>query len=184
MKITYVVAGIVALGIGTLLFFFLRPSFSAAPISSNATTTPNLPVAGNINSQGSSNITGMFSVMAPGGTPISVPDFRTDPAVIKVQEVEGDYYYILAGGSSAANTSPYQVTYDGDSGIFSIFIYKEPIGKYREEAEQVFIDKLGLTKAQICLLKPSVTTASEAAKEYPNQDLGVSFCSGSIVLLN
>ena len=92
-------------------------------------------------------------------------DFLSDPIKINAS---GDVLIEEKDG--------HQTFYFVDEESFLISILESPFAKVRKKAEEDFLEKLGIGRAQACRLQVSVTTPlfvnpDEAGKKY-----GLSFC--------
>lgn len=97
-----------------------------------------------------------------------------------VREVVEDFYEIAYNPDTS---DFYGVYFDEISGNISISLYSEPLAEMRLLAEQKLAEKLNITDEQMCVLEIKVFTYVEVSKDYGNvENLGLSFCSGSVLL--
>ncbi len=64
---------------------------------------------------------------------------------------------------------------------FTISLLSKPLKQARTVAENAFINNLNITKTQACALKVSVTTPRAVDDTYSGRELGLSFCSNSVL---
>ena len=112
---------------------------------------------------------------------IAVRDFRADPRTVQNENIPGEY--ILVGGKIATpKTTPYVIAYVESTQMFNIALLREPIGSMRNEAEKELMERLGVSKSQMCLLKYTVSAPSWVNATYAGVDLRFSFCPGAVKL--
>lgn len=173
-----VIAGII---IVIALIAFVVWGFMSAP-SQTPVTNPagvNLPSAGNVTPLPSG--TPSISVAAIQQGSIPVKDFKNNPNTVKDPYNAG--YYDIAGGSNPGlSHAPFHIFYDDTHQYFGITLLSEPIGQYRKQAEQLLLQELGISQAQMCQLNYSVGVGPDVNEAYTGINLGFSFCPGATVL--
>lgn len=76
------------------------------------------------------------------------------------------------------NSDYYAAFYPEDQG-FLIVLQNSDIKLVRNKAEAEFIQTLGITKEQACLLKVSITIPADISEQYSGKVYGLSFCPGA-----
>lgn len=71
----------------------------------------------------------------------------------------------------------YDITYIPSLGEYAVVVYGSPFEPARVEAEQAFLQKLGVTQERACRLKVTVSTPVFVNPEESKQTYGLSFCS-------
>jgi hypothetical protein len=171
------IAGVVAILLGFLAYWFFGTGPATNPVQGNPST--NFPSAGTVpngTSQGNS-----LTVAEIQQGSITVRNFKDDPTTVPDTHNAG-YYYLAGGINPAITHPPYQVFYDEAHQYFGITLYKEPLGQYRKEAEQSLTKSLGLTQDQMCRLNYFIGTAPGVDDLYLAKNLGFSFCPGATAL--
>lgn len=87
-----------------------------------------------------------------------------------------DFYQITG------DTNLYEVSYDSQSGIFTITLYGSDTKKSRDAAEEYILETLPYTEKQWCDFVTKVLTNAYENPTWAGQNLGFSFCSGSVTL--
>ncbi|KND49485.1 MAG: hypothetical protein AB203_00170 [Parcubacteria bacterium C7867-008] len=130
-----------------------------------------------------------FTIPDQNGNPIQVRDFihngETVPDVVNpgTQVLAGSLGYCLADGScpSGASTTDFSISYDENDYSFNVVLLTEPLSKSRRTAEQFLLSRLGVTQAQLCLLKSYVGVPAFVNETFEG-NLGYSFCAKSTKL--
>jgi hypothetical protein len=149
-------------------------------------TTPNNPgyfvSVGQQNSTtttGTETISGNTSTVMPielsTGQKVVVPDFTKTNQPLAASATSG---YQVAG-SSLAN---FQILYFPKDSYFLISLFTEPLGDTRKAAEGQLRAQLKLSDAQLCKLHIDVNTLASVNQTYAGENLGLSFCPGSVQL--
>ena len=166
---------LVTLGVG-LAFYFQKPATDEpegdSPFSVFDPFSPSRPGSG--------------GTVTPG-QPEVIENEATKKVSEEVEKTEqplraavGQYYEV--GASAHATSSAYTVLYvDADKSI-QVILHEQPIGKSRRLAEEFLLSTLHLTKGEACTLNYQVVTPDYVDQTYGGQNLGFSFCSGSVVL--
>jgi len=115
------------------------------------------------------------------GSIFEVPDFRQDPDVTPALLARGAYYLGYAPYHRFGQNQRYRILYHEAQGTqgFSIWISR-PLQKNRLDAEKYLMNKLKLSKGQMCFLRYSVMTDISSSRAYAVKDLKFSFCPGAV----
>ena len=114
---------------------------------------------------------------------------RTDQGIVnivniknipKVQDVGKGMFHLQ--GTLDNSNSGFSFLYSENDGSFSIAIEKEPISINRKLASEYFLDLLKITTVEACKLKVLVGVPYGVNQGLSGQNLGLSFCSGSVPL--
>lgn len=118
---------------------------------------------------------GTLTVALRDGTPISVPNFTLED---QPEGASAENGYEVAGSGDSA----YHILYMPEDSYFLISLYEEPLGEVRRRAEAELRSTLRLSDAALCSLNAEVLTTIDVNEQYSGQNLGLSFCAGSVVL--
>ncbi|MBY0538256.1 hypothetical protein K2P47_02555 [Patescibacteria group bacterium] len=101
----------------------------------------------------------------------------SDTPVVQNEETKelSEDFFQLTG-----NTNLYDVSYDSQSGIFTITLYGSDTKTSRVAAEDYILDTLPYTKEQWCDFVVNVFTNVYENPTWAGPNLGLSFCPGSI----
>ncbi len=135
----------------------------------------------------STNGNGSIAIYSSSGGEIQVQDFTKDPLTVEDPVNTGQYYlgYHFTEGvpdSTATDSPPYVIDYIASDQFFNVVLYKEPIAKTRQEAEQYLMQHLGITQDQMCGLKYLISVPFWVNQYYTGTSLGFSFCPGATQL--
>ena len=155
---------------GGVYFFMKKPA-----LTQPSATNP----FGSVPSQNVLPTGDILTVTFSDGTQASVPNFTKT----NQPSWAGPSGYEVAGTPDA----DFLITYipkdsAGHREQFLITLQKEPLGATRKAAEDALRQKLQLTNAQLCALDTQVRAAPGLNDAYNGQILGLSFCSGSVML--
>ena len=115
------------------------------------------------------------------GTTLAVNDFTKDPNVVADPSNPGNYYF--AGKSTVENPyPPFSVLYVGTDNSITIALLEEPLNQNRILAEELVLQRLGITKEKACSLRYQVSVPYWVNEFYIGKNLGFSFCPGAIAL--
>ena len=128
----------------------------------NATTTP-ITVNG-------------VQVVTPEGK-VTIADIRTLSGVADV----GENMYHLEGTQNDIGAG-FAILYSAADSSFSVAIEKTPISLYRERASRYFLQLFHVSESDACKLHVLVGVPAEIDSKLAGQNLGLSFCPGSITL--
>ncbi len=78
------------------------------------------------------------------------------------------------------DTPHYVIEYSKRFDWFSILIFAEPAAQYRKEAESELLRLTGMSQAQACNFKVYVQRSTDLTGPKDFQDIGLSFCPGSV----
>lgn len=134
--------------------------------------------------------TGYVTVGSGSGADIEVQDFTHNGETIPDPVNPGSYVlagslgYCLADGScpQGTPTDRFSVSYDGETGSFSIVLLKEPLREVRAEAQAYLRSRLGITDAQMCALDYYLGVPYFVNERFTGENLGFSFCAGATAL--
>jgi hypothetical protein len=116
---------------------------------------------------------GKRDLVATTGEVIKVNDYEQNPALVLP---EGQGLFL-------AQTDQYIISLTQPDEQFTISILAEPIGVVRTAAELKFIELLGIDKQSACKLKVFVGGPVSVDERFGNnQNIGLSFCPGSVSL--
>lgn len=121
---------------------------------------------------------GLKIILTDGAT-LLVTDFTKEGTQPEYAKEAG---YNVAGSGSEEYAVTYLEGYEGGAGTFTISLLKEPLGEVRKKAEESIIQKLGITRAQLCVLPVEVWTSVHVNELYAGYNLGISSCTGSVGL--
>ncbi|HVV39308.1 MAG TPA: hypothetical protein VHD31_03205 [Candidatus Paceibacterota bacterium] len=190
--ITIIIAAVVIIGICAFIFLKLISGTSSEPdtntnnpttlgTGNNTSVVTNSPSGSNSSSQTNTQ----SSIQAYGGGVIAAKDFKNDPATTKDPLNPGHYYigpHVNEGidDPTASDNPPYVIEYIDQDQTFTIDLLQEPIGTVRQDMEKFLMSKLGLSEAQMCQLKYTVSVSWRVNPLYAGQNLGFSFCQGAM----
>ncbi len=139
-------------------------------------------VSGTNSSTGGSTGTGSrIQVAGTDGQTYEIKDFKNDPATLSDKNNPGQY--ILAGGRTPSPlTTPFSILYIDSIQNFNITLLREPIGDIRLQAEQLLLQRLGISQEKMCGLRYSVGVPESVNSFYAGKNLGFSFCPGAVKL--
>ncbi len=109
---------------------------------------------------------------------ITARDFLKDPDVI---DWDGAGTYMIGTGLIDQDEA-YQIFYYAPDKSLSIVLMAEPFAKIRLVAEEQLKNRLGLSEAQICAMNVRVNIPVMSSESLSGQNLGLSFCPGSVQL--
>ena len=115
----------------------------------------------------------------PGTVASMSTDSVSDTLVVQnkdTKEVATDFFQLTG------NTNLYDVSYDSQSGIFTITLYGVDTKKSRLAAEEYILDTLPYTKKEWCDFVTNVITNQFENPTWAGQELGLSFCPGAVQL--
>ncbi len=173
----------IVLVVGTILLFVLPRSVPGQP-----STTTTFPSGGS--SGGTTVGTSGISIGIQGGGTLTVKDFMHNGETVADVVNPGGYVlagtlgYCLGDGScpAAYKSEDFTIRYAQDSSSFTISLLKEPLGKARLEAEDFLIDRLGISRTQLCSLNYFIGTTYQVNASYSDKHLGFSSCPDAIQL--
>lgn len=166
-------------------YFLLRPAPVPAPIPNEGTLFP---------SSGSSDIPGgaqgTIGIRTRSGETLVVRDFTKDPKTVQDEQNPGVYYlagtpeYCLISESCPEHVElpGANVLYNAADQSFTIALLDEPLRDARISAQQFLLGALGLSQEELCSLSYYVGTDYYVNELYAGQNLGFSFCAGSVAL--
>ncbi len=161
--ISVIIVSILLLGGGVLLWRSLAPEEQEVAPPDETT----FPISTSVNPGQSSGNT-------------SVPAFLDAPDTYEDPENPGIYYLGYEPNDTANN--PYIIEYIQESSFFNISLTQEPIGESRSAAERYLVQRLDVTRNQMCALAYSVTVPDDVNSQYASVNLGFSFCPGAVEL--
>ena len=110
--------------------------------------------------------------------PLNIPESPK----IKVSGVEVNNFYreaIIIGNDGYAlfeKTSKYKIAYIPVDKSFLISILDNPFEDVKKEAEKAFLQKLGITQEDACLLNVNIATNIRINPSYAGKNYKLSFC--------
>lgn len=173
-----------------LYAYFFTGTPAAAP--AGTTGSVSLPSAGGVTAPtgGSFGHSGsVFSIPSQNG-PLVVNDFIHNGETAADVENAGSYLlagsagYCLADGTCphGAASTDFAISYNAQTGVFTIALLKEPLGPVRTEAEQFLEARLGVYGEQLCELNYYLGTPASVNDTFAGKNLGFSFCRGATEL--
>jgi hypothetical protein len=174
-------AAVVLAGLGYFLYLMVA-SGPTGRVDTNTDGTPytdtTYPVT--TNQPGGSTI----SIASKYGQPMTVRDFKSDPTVVK--DVVNEGHYFVGGHFSPTEEGsvmpPYAIEYIDETQYFSIVLLEEPLKETRLSAEKFLMERLGISKSQMCQLRYMVSVPVRVNPVYAGTDLLFSFCKGAATL--
>lgn len=76
-------------------------------------------------------------------------------------------------------TNTYNITYYAPDSSFNILISTTPVTTVQAQAEAAFLQVLGISKNDACKLNVTIGVPESVDPNYANENIGLSFCSGS-----
>lgn len=111
------------------------------------------------------------------GERIAVPDFRGLPTT---EEMGSGFYQLKA--DVEAKDRMFGITYASFDNSFSVGLARTPLHVSRQAAEVHLKEVLGLSEEELCTLRIQVMVPAAVEPRYTGQNLGLSFCPGSVAL--
>jgi hypothetical protein len=192
-KTIFITIGVVLLtSVVFLVLQMLNSTPNATPNTqtSGAVTQPfptdstNIPSAsgGGLEVGGSGKPSLTVAAQNPTGTMV-VQDFRANSDTVR-DPINTSFYYLKyhTTGEGATQNPPYTISYDMVTGSFTVALYQEPLRQTRAEAEQYLMSALGLSQANMCALRYTVSVPGDINEYYSGTNLLFSFCPGATVL--
>ena len=156
-KILFIIIGIlIVIGITFLLY-----SLYKKPITVNSPSTE----------QPSTDMPSIEDMKKDGE--IELP---TSEGSVSINNPYAEASTVVAGNAAVKETSEYAIVYLGDLKSFVITIYGKQMNGARRQAEQAFLDSLGVSKDDACKLDVSLSIDKEADEDAAGQEFGLSFC--------
>ncbi len=177
-----IIALIIVLVLGVLIFFQLRnPSGTPHVPNGNGPDGTSFPVPDD--EPGKETV----SLSGSSGEVLTVKNFLSDTTTVKDPVNDGYYnlgYHTFSSISKppATPNPPYTITFVADTNFFNITLLAEPIGAYRQQAEEYLRGHLGISEADMCRLKYTLAVPGFVNENYSGSNLGFSFCPGSVPL--
>ena len=161
----------------------LLPDYFIGDRGSLTLTPGGLPKSADQN--GVPSDTPVWSIPGQNGTTIDVSPFETSSNTAATSTVGPSDTKVPPAHNvlvSGADDGPYAITYFANDNSFTITLYKEPLGKSRDDAESELLKKLNITKDEACWLRHAVLTLDRVNTFYAGKNLGFSFCPGATAL--
>lgn len=83
-----------------------------------------------------------------------------------------------------AKTDSFAIEYYKADQAFNIVILKKPLNESRGLAEEEFLKILDISRGQACQLSVTVMVPRFVSEKYPSENIGFSFCPGSVGVLD
>lgn len=158
---TLCLIGVVLLGVVGYRFF--------ASDSENTSTQPN-----------SSQPFGGSTVPSAPVTSGAVEDFTEGRPSIQLDA--GTYYYVTQDKEGTEGDSRYGIVHGADASV-SIGLFEEPLGEARLAAEEKLKSLFPQRpESDFCRMSLTVTVPFDVSEYYAGENLGLSFCPGSVAL--
>lgn len=126
---------------------------------------------------GSSSAT--VTVTTKSGSSVEVPDFRSNHP--SAREDNLTQYYLTNNQATKGDAAQFDIVYNSDSTVL-ITLLSEPLSSARLAGETALRSFFPLTDAQLCSLKVTVATIYSVNAQFSGENLGLSFCPGSVKL--
>ncbi|GEM_PF-1796837 len=96
----------------------------------------------------------------------------------------GDVGYCLADGTCphGADSERYSISYDDQKQFFTVILLKEPLNESRLAAETFLIERLGISREELCLLNSYVGIPYWVNDRFADGTVGFSACPQSVRL--
>jgi hypothetical protein len=159
-KLFYIIAGVFIV-ISIILIVFYKNKATTPQVSQPTETTvqiPSLPSESELASQGKTGI-----AVKDGSVIINNP-YKNATTVV-------------SGNADVQKTSNYEIVYLATSKSFVISLSGSNLADSRNQAEQAFLDSLGVSKMDACKLTVSLGVAPEVNSAAAGKNYGLSFCS-------
>ena len=101
---------------------------------------------------------------------------------VKVKDFTKNYQAATPGNGLLVDNGQYSISYSTSDQSFLITLESKPLKTARAAAEQDILNRLNITQAQACQLKVSVKVPLNVDPNYAGNELGLSFCPGSVPL--
>ena len=176
-KILTIIGVVFGISLSVLLFFLLRSVNIQEPVPNlgSGTTIPVFPTVPSRAGFGNS-----ISIKTQNGGSMRTKDFLNDSDTVEDSVNEGHYYLGNNFGENNTQSPPYVIEFTDTADIFMIGLFQEPIAQSRKKAEQYLMEHLGISQSQMCELQYMVTVPADINEFYSGQNLGFSFCPGSV----
>lgn len=135
-----------------------------------------LPV-GTVPSDQSQPYAGRITIATASG-PIEINDVRALPTTREISTNR----YALSESPEEEYFPKYNIVYAEESSSFSISLNKEPVSETRLQVEAYLKNILGISETQMCDLKIFMGVPNDVNPVLSGQNLGFSFCPGSVQL--
>lgn len=97
------------------------------------------------------------------------------PSVLPTAKVVDTY----PPGLSISQVPDYQTVYIPETNEFHILLFLFPLADTRVRAQQYFLQKLGVTEQEACMLQVVVAVTPDVSESLAGKNLGLSFCPES-----
>lgn len=121
---------------------------------------------------------------SPTGNVVITNNFLQDPSVVEDTQNPGLYNLgsTIAIQPETGELPPYVVSYDKESGSFSVVLLQKPFDTSRKESEEYLKNLLKIDTSKICTLSYMVTVPGYVDQSASGVDYRFSFCSDAIPL--
>ncbi len=109
----------------------------------------------------------------PSGDTIEVPALS---GTIKVKDFTENPLSQTVDILTLAETADYKIVYFKADQSFLINLFSQPLLEARDEAQKVFLEKLGIETAEACRLNITVAVPYDISPEFSGRNLGLGFC--------
>lgn len=167
--------GLAAIGALLVGIIMLWPDGSTG--TAPATTLPVLPTEGGQATNNQISETNFTEVRIAGGEKIQIIDPRTLP---NVTDFGSGMFQVTA--LEPDTDQLFGVIFNDRNGSFAVSLDREPLAQARLAAEQYLLSMLGVSQAELCQLQVYIGTAVTVNPFFSGDNLGVSFCPGSVAL--
>ena len=93
----------------------------------------------------------------------------------------GDGFYQVTPLDPVVVTD-FDILYNENNDSYAVALGREPLSETRQKAEQFLLDRLRMSEAELCSMNILVTTTYDVNQFLAGEDLGLSFCPGSLEL--
>lgn len=167
MKKVIVIALAIAVIAGGFLAVYLSSLSTESPEPSSTDPFGTLTNPGQMPPQQILYLEDGSQVVVPDFIPANQPEWANAEYGYRVTQDEEERYSLIF--------------YPNESG-FLISLATEPLGEMRRIAETDLMQRLQLSKAQMCNLNVQVFTSISVNETYAGQNLGISFCPEAVQL--
>ncbi len=182
--ILIIVAVLVVLIAGACVWFFISTSVPSpsnqAGIPASSSSQAIVPNASSSQVNGSlpTNNPSTSSPAPTQGSLASVFAIATSQGTVLVNNFYKNAAQVFSDGSGALiiRDPAYDILYFQPDGSFTISILKKPVLAVRAQAQEAFLQELGVSQADACKLKVLVGVPISVDSQYSGRDLGLSFC--------
>lgn len=158
-KFFYIISGVLVV-ISIILIVFYKNKTAAPQGSQPATTTVQVP-----------SLPSESELAKQGKTGIAVKE-----GLVVINNPYKNATTVVSGNAEVQKTPNYEIVYLAGSKSFVISLSGSDLADSRSQAEQAFLDSLGISKTDACKITVSLGIAPEVNKTAAGKNYGLSFC--------